>query len=232
MLINIHTHHSESKFKDKKILNLIDGEDSFGIHPWKVCRETRIDTLEKEIGLKKEKIIFVGETGLDRAFNFENFLIQKDVFIEHLNLSNKIDRPLIVHLVRSYDLFFEIIKKYKFKKMIIHDFRANQEILNQLLKYPIYFSFGPSLLKNIKQQNLFKSTPLNKIFLETDDTSIEIQEIYLKAAELLSFSPKKLESQIIKNTSEFFSDFHNQSSSHVINDLNEMILDQVFYFDN
>lgn len=232
MLINIHTHQNANAFNNKKIINFIDGVDSVGIHPWKVDRESRLVAFENDIYSKQEKLVFIGETGLDRAFNFENFLFQKDLFIEHLNLSNKIDRPLMVHLVRSYDQFFDIIKRYKFKKMIIHDFRANQEILNQLLKYPIYFSFGPSLLKSIKQQNLFKSTPLNKIFLETDDTSIEIQEIYLKAAELLSFSPKELESQIIKNASGFFSDFHNQSSSHVINNLNEVILRQVFYFEN
>ncbi len=232
MLINIHSHKIDLSNIDKNILNLVDGIDSFGRHPWKIAVTEEYDSLDIECRNRINEVVFIGETGLDRAYNFENLMLQIESFKNHIKLSNELKLPLVLHIVRSYDLLLAILKKEKTQKMIIHDFRANEFILKSLLNYPIYFSFGSSLLISKKQANLLVNTPLERIFLETDDANIEISKVYEKAGEILKMSPKELEIKLMQNALNFFDDFNHHGAANIIKNLKSVIADEVFYFLN
>jgi TatD DNase family protein len=105
--------------------------------------------------------------------------------------------------VRAYSDFLQILKQFK-HTYIFHGFNANHTIAKNLITHNAYLSFGNELLKNTKLQQTFKQLPLNKIFFETDDSSINVKDIYIFAAKLLNVELLKLQEHIQSNFKEVF----------------------------
>ena len=76
--------------------------------------------------------------------------------------------------------------------MVVHGFNKKQSIAEQLLENNFHLSFGKPLLYHLSLQNTLKNTPLDKLFLETDDADFNLTELYEKAAELKKISPENL----------------------------------------
>ena len=83
--------------------------------------------------------------------------------------------------------------------MIIHGFNKKQSIAEDLLKNNFYLSFGKAVLYNLSLQNILKITPLDKIFLETDNEDFNIEDLYQKTSEIKGISLEKLNEQILEN---------------------------------
>lgn len=211
--VDTHTHHlTESKeiilIKNYYPKDAIASDTFFsiGIHPWYIdlnTIETEFKLLEKHI--KNANCIAIGECGLDRAIKFE-YQHQKDVFIKQLNLAEKYKKPAIIHSVKAYQDVINIIKSEKITiPIIFHGFSKNQHIHSMCLKIPtFYFSFGKSLLNSITTQKNLLATPLNRIFLETDDSHISIEEIYYKAALIKNIAVDSLKKQLFLNFQNVF----------------------------
>lgn len=170
---------------------------SVGIHPKAIdirLIEKQFQWLEESI---TEKCIAIGECGLD-SFAETDQKVQEDVFLRQIRISNEVKKPLIIHCVRK---FYEVIslKKYAEQPMIIHGFNKKERIAEDLLKNNFYLSFGKAVLYNLSLQNTLKITPLDKIFLETDNDDFKIRNLYLKAAEIKGISPENLHKQILEN---------------------------------
>lgn len=179
---------------------------SVGWHPWHVDarRSDEIFSwLEKAV--HHEKVIAVGETGLDRSLETAIGL-QHNIFSRHLSLSEKSDMPVIVHAVKSYP---DIIRAYKESKahipLIIHGFRGNQQAARQLLTHGFYLSFGTPLLKqNSRLAQVFQNIPTEQLFLETDNTDADIKQLYERAAVLRSLKTEQLMEIIERNFKKCF----------------------------
>ncbi len=187
--INIHTHKlniHENTFEiyNKKITeNFTKQHFSSGLHPWFITEkniQTEFQILKTD--LNNKHCIALGEIGLDKLTN-TSFEIQKEVFKKQLELNKKIKKPVIIHCVKSFQEIIQITKKYDYS-FIIHGYNKKQELANQLLKNGFYLSFGKQLLSKENLQQVFKNTPINKLFLETDDAKISIKKIYNIAAEI------------------------------------------------
>jgi len=170
---------------------------SVGIHPKAIdirLIEKQFQWLEESI---TERCIAIGECGLD-SFAETDQKIQEDFFLRQIRISNEVKKPLIIHCVRK---FYEVIsfKKYAEQPMIIHGFNKKERIAEDLLKNNFYLSFGKAVLYNLSLQNTLKITPLDKIFLETDNDDFKIGDLYLKAAEIKGISPENLHEQILEN---------------------------------
>lgn len=83
--------------------------------------------------------------------------------------------------------------------MIIHGFNKKERIAEDLLKNNFYLSFGKAVLYNLSLQNTLKITPLDKIFLETDNDDFSIEELYEKVSEIKGISLENLNKQISEN---------------------------------
>ncbi len=186
---NIHTHKLNAQKNTFEIYNKKITENftkqtfSSGLHPWFITKKT----LQKEFQILKADLnnkhcIALGEIGLDKLTN-TNFKIQKEVLKKQLELNKNLQKPVIIHCVKSFQEIIKITKNYDYS-FIIHGFNKKQELANQLLKNGFYLSFGKHLLTKENLQNVFKNTPINKLFLETDDAEISIEKIYNKAAEI------------------------------------------------
>lgn len=195
--------HHHKKNISHGIYNLGYGEAlpefpySIGIHPQDIELENvenQFDWLNSNI---TENCFAIGECGLDGLISIEQ-KIQEQVFKKQIEISNEFKKPLIIHCVRK---FYEVIsfRKMASQPMIIHGFNKKQSIADDLLKNKFYLSFGKAVLYNLSLQNVLKTTPLEKIFLETDNEDFNIQELYLKVSELKGISLEKLSVQILEN---------------------------------
>jgi TatD DNase family protein len=83
--------------------------------------------------------------------------------------------------------------------MVIHGFNKKNALAQELLSHGFFLSFGKAVLNRVSLQLVIKEVPLEKIFLETDDSDFEIVELYQKVADIKSISVEELQNQIQKN---------------------------------
>ena len=145
---------------------------TFGIHPHETENDfVNKDTLVKTIS-KFEKIIGVGETGLDFFYNHSNKEKQISSFKAHIEASIELNSPLIIHSRNAEHETFDILSSYKNHslKILMHCFTGSSEFSKKLLTLDAFFSAsGIITFKNsIDLQNTFKSIPLEKLLIETD----------------------------------------------------------------
>ncbi|SHE45635.1 TatD family hydrolase [Chryseobacterium vrystaatense] len=170
---------------------------SIGIHPKDIVmtsQEEQFHWLESNIS---KNCVAIGECGLDSmVLTPQNS--QEQFFLRQIFISNEIQKPLIIHCVRK---FYEVIslKKKAQQAVIIHGFNKKQRIAEDLLKNNFYLSFGKAVLYHLSLQDIVRNTPLNKIFLETDNECFNIEELYSKVSELKGISAEKLNEQVLEN---------------------------------
>ena len=153
-----------------KIDEMIFG--TFGIHP----HETTNDIVNKnqiieEIN-RNEKIIGIGETGLDFFYNNSDKKNQIASFEEHIKAAIELKKPLIVHSRDAEDETFQILNDFYNKdlKILMHCFTGSKKFAEKLLKLNSYFSAsGIITFKNsLELQDTFRFLPIEKLLIETD----------------------------------------------------------------
>ena len=120
---------------------------------------------------KQNKIVAIGEIGLDYYWNKENKNIQKQVFIKQIELANKYNLPIVIHTRESIDDTIAIIKENNvLNKGVFHCCPLNRELVKEALKLGFYISFaGPITFKNSKNaKEIVEMVPLDRILIETD----------------------------------------------------------------
>ncbi|MGG5209520.1 TatD family hydrolase [Chryseobacterium sp. MIQD13] len=174
-----------------------DSSYSIGIHP----KDISVDSLEEQFSWLESNItencMAIGECGLDSLVPVSQS-IQEEVFRRQIIISNEVKKPLIIHCVRK---FYEVIsfKKEAEQAVIIHGFNKKQRIAEDLLKNNFYLSFGKAVLYHLSLQDIVRNTPLNRMFLETDNEEFNIEELYSKVSELKGVSLEELNEQILEN---------------------------------
>ena len=152
--------------KDKMIYG------TYGIHP----HETVTNKVDKQIIVKSvnenEKIIGIGETGLDFFYNYSDRERQISSFKAHIEASIELNKPIIVHSRDAEKETFDILSSYKNKnlKILMHCFTGSLEFSKKLQTLGAFFSAsGIITFKNSTDiQNTFKTIPLEKLLIETD----------------------------------------------------------------
>ncbi len=159
-----------------KIIEIVKKDDiifgTYGIHP----HEAKNDKVKSNLIIKEirnnQKIIGVGETGLDFYYNHSD---KKDQFIsleEHIRASIELDIPIIIHSRNAEKETLEIFNQYKNDnlKILMHCFTGSTDFAKKLLDFNAYFSAsGIITFKNsIELQETFKFVPLEKLLIETD----------------------------------------------------------------
>jgi len=209
--IDIHTHKENSEPGVITVQNIYPGEGfgafrgnnyySVGLHPWHIKsgqeNNRMLETVEKSC--KFDHVIFIGECGLDKQCGMD-FKEQERVFLQQVELAEKMGKPVIIHCVKAYEEILAVRKKLNVKTpWIIHGFTGNTQQAGQLAKHGFLFSFGKALFnEGSKAAEAFRRLPENLIFLETDELPEPVKEIYKKASEIrgtgISLLAKSIES--------------------------------------
>lgn len=207
MSFDIHTHNLlSSKYSVRNVIvgkeTIPEGKSySLGIHPW-YTEEPKLllQNLESELKKKDKHLIFIGECGLDKIRG-EGISVQKELFESQVYLSEKYEKPLIIHCVKAFNEIINTKKKLKpVQPWIIHGFNRKMTIAKSLIENGCYLSFGYKFLKTQNGAEVLKSVPMSKVFFETDDNLANtIEEVYNLASEILQINIKTLIKKIEKN---------------------------------
>jgi len=162
---------------------------TYGIHPHeaKNYKNLKKEEIIKKINISK-KIIGIGETGLDYYYNHSDQLIQKKIFIEHINSAQSLNLPIIVHTRSADEDTYEILrseKKNKDFKVLIHCFTGSKNFAHKLIDLGCYISAsGVVTFKKSKDlADTFLSIPNNRILVETDSPYLSPEPLRGKSNE-------------------------------------------------
>jgi TatD DNase family protein len=203
-LFNFHTH---DKSKNYGIINIFPGDEiiaekkySCGLHPWNYSESYNKDLSIIEVLAKENKLVAIGETGFDPKSPVEIDL-QTKIFLKHVEISEKYKLPLIIHCVKYFHVLTQLKNEIKPQQaLIIHGFNSKISLLQNLVKAGFYFSVSGNLLKNTKKSaEFFAIAPINKIFIETDDSCEDINELYNFAATYLGLGIEDFAAQVNQN---------------------------------
>lgn len=119
---------------------------------------------------KKDKVLAVGEIGLDYYWNKENKELQKELFIKQIEIANRLNKPIVIHTRDAFIDTINILKENPVKeKGIFHCCPLNQELIKEGLKLGFYISFSGNItFKNAKSEEAVKLVPDDKLLIETD----------------------------------------------------------------
>ena len=160
--------------KEYKELYSIVGISPNDIEDIKEDKDVDTNILEIEKLIKtddNEKIVAVGEIGLDYYWNKENKELQKIIFKKQIELANKYNLPIVIHTRDAINDTLEIIKNNEVKNRgIFHCCPLNRELVKEALKLGYYISLsGVVTFKNAKNANeIIEMRPENRILIETD----------------------------------------------------------------
>jgi TatD DNase family protein len=188
MFVDIHTHSFKSSsgfsirnlsFSEAEILIKSDhkGLFSLGFHPW-FANDFTLELMNKiENWVTDKRIVAIGECGLDKNSKVD-FEKQLFVFEKQIALSEKIEKPLIIHCVGCFNELFELKKKWNPQQLwLIHGFRGKLELASQALKNGCSISYG----EHFNAESV-RITPIENLFVETDESKLGIDEIYKNIA--------------------------------------------------
>ena len=143
-----------------------------GMHPHD-AKDVTDDTLARLKELARyEKVIAIGETGLDYHYNHSLHEDQRRVFAEHLKIAAELDLPVIIHCRKAFEETMEVLDSHagRVKKIVFHCFSGSSEQAKIILDKGYYISFtGVVTFKNARiKQEAAKIVPTDRLMLETD----------------------------------------------------------------
>jgi len=160
----------ESSLKAKQVSNSLKKLSywSAGLHPHQASEfemlKQSLDTLFIEADL-------IGETGLDYYRNLSSKEDQIDSFLYHLEVGEKLSKPVIVHCRDSFSDIYKILSERESNnKIILHSWTGGNKWTKKFAELGVYFSISGIVTYDTAQdlQLAVNNIPLNKILVETD----------------------------------------------------------------
>ncbi len=126
----------------------------------------------KKIALTNDKVVAIGEIGLDYHWDKSPKDVQKEVFRRQIQLAKEVNKPIVIHTRDAMADTIQILQEEKASEIggIMHSFSGSVESMNIMLKENFYISLGgPVTFKNAKTpKEVAKACPLDKLLIETD----------------------------------------------------------------
>ena len=193
---------------------------AIGVHPDEVGELDEEKMKRMEQLLAREKMVAVGEIGLDYYWDKENRDLQKMWFIRQLELAKQLDLPVIIHSREAAADTMEIMKQYAGELSgVIHCYSYSKEMAQEYIKMGFYIGVGGVVtFKNAKKlKEVVENIPLTSIVLETDcpymapepnrgkrNNSAYIRYVAEKIAELKGITYEEVVEQTEKNAREMY----------------------------
>ena len=192
---------------------------TIGIHPYDANNFNK-ENLEKLVELSKnEKVLVIGEIGLDYFRNITDFDLQKKVFREQLQLAKSLKLPFMIHSRDAFNDTINIIKEVGYFNGIFHSFDYGEEEIKEILDTGLYVSFSGMLTfkKREKLRRAAMIAPIEQVLLETDspyltpvpfrgkkNTPLFVKYVYEKFASLKNIDENDLCNKITENFKRLF----------------------------
>ena len=118
----------------------------------------------------KDKVVAIGEVGLDYYRNFSRQENQQPLFISLIELAKESALPLVLHSRQAEEDTLKILKQYLPLQAVVHCFSGSEQFLRDCLELGFFVSFTCNVTykKAENLRNTLKAAPLERIMLETD----------------------------------------------------------------
>ncbi len=141
-----------------------------GVHPHE-AEDVSDDYLSvlRELA-RHEKVVAIGEMGLDYHYDFSPREDQRRVLCEQIELAKELDLPVVLHDREAHGDMYEILEKYAPIKGVMHCFSGSVELMKQSVKLGLYIGLGGAVtFKNARVPvEVAEAVPLDRLLLETD----------------------------------------------------------------
>lgn len=189
---------------------------SLGLYPWDAIKLSKEEIKNELNFIKNQKIISLGEIGLD-YFHGQNPLDikkQKEVFVSFLDLAKEMKKPVIVHSRKAEKDVLKILSKYDLK-VVLHCFSGDIELAKEGVGKGYFFSIPPIIVKSERFQKLAEFLPIDNILTETDSPYLSsrqgqvnepafVVEALEKISKIKNLKPKEVEEKIWSNFKKVF----------------------------
>ncbi len=143
---------------------------AFGYHPEDAGKleEGYLDILTA--ASKDDRVIAIGEIGLDYYWDKTFKQEQKDLFVQQIEIANKVNKPILIHSRSAAQDTYDILKEHAKTNVLLHCFGESYEMMQEYLKLGYYVAFGGAVtFKNSKvaKRNALE-VPLDRLMIETD----------------------------------------------------------------
>lgn len=180
--VDIHTHHPRAEVLSPRMA---------GIHPW--------DATEEFVLPDFASCDIIGETGLDYASKVDK-LTQERLFRAHLEAAQRLHKPVVLHVVKAFEPTINILAEYNLEGVVFHGFIGSTQQTTEALKRGYYLSFGERSLRSTRTLSAIASTPLERLFIESDDNAeLDIATLYEAIAKIKELTIEELAEQTTKN---------------------------------
>lgn len=142
-----------------------------GVHPHDVKDIKQADYEQLATWTKHEKVVAIGEIGLDYYYNLSPREVQQEALIRQIDVARQTGMPIIIHDRDAHGDILEIIKKEaRGLTGVFHCFSGSMEMMREVLTTGFYVAFGGSVtFKNAaKLPTIAATVPLERMLLETD----------------------------------------------------------------
>ncbi|MCI1695348.1 TatD family hydrolase [Aneurinibacillus aneurinilyticus] len=146
---------------------------AIGWHPQdaKTLTDEDLAWIEK-LASEEDKVVAIGEIGLDYYWDTSPKDIQQDVFRKQIRLARKLKLPIIIHDRDAHQDILDILREEKAEEVggIMHCFSGSPEMARQCIDMNFYISLGgPVTFKNAKKpKEVAEMVPLERLLIETD----------------------------------------------------------------
>lgn len=157
--INSYNYLTQLLYQKKNILLGI------GLHPNRKYSKSEIPNVLYFI---KEKVRIIGECGLDFKKKINSKKIQYNLLNKQLNITEKYNKILILHVVNAEKEMLELLSTFNLKFVIFHWFSGDFCYIKKILDKGCYFSFNKCIINFKKYQNYISEIPVNRLLIESD----------------------------------------------------------------
>ena len=185
--VDIHTHHPTFRHIEPQAV---------GVHPWRAA-EQRFDELSLE------GAVAIGEVGLDYACEVDR-VVQERVLREQLAVAERRDLPVVLHCVRAFEPMMKMLSEYDLRAVIFHGFIGSVQQAERAVSRGYYLSFGVGAFRSPKTLEALRLMPLDRLFVETDESEVGIENVYERVAQVRGIELEKLKEKLEENYKNIF----------------------------
>lgn len=167
---------------------------STGLHPWRSAEvgEEQLSALRHAV--ERPEVLAVGETGLDGVRGAPTWR-QAEILRYHVELSECVGKPLIVHLVKCLDEILGLRREMRPRQpWVIHGFRGKPQQARTLLDAGCMLSFGARF-----NPDTVRYVPADRLLTETDESAADISEVIAAVAAARGDTSAELTQSVRRN---------------------------------
>ncbi len=177
MVVDIHTHNAQRNAQTI---------DTVGVHPW-YADGGDISAIERSAAA----VDAIGEIGLDFACDVLRD-VQIEIFRAQLAIAERLEKPVVLHCVRAFEEVMRVLRDYHLSAVIFHGFIGSTAQAQRAVVQGYYLSFGERTFRSPKTIEAMRQMPLSRLFVESDESTSPIEEIYARIAELRGINTEAL----------------------------------------